>query len=50
MDPSAAGVAFPVIVGEDYRTTVFADGRGFLDFEVFEDRELVVIDELTWLE
>jgi hypothetical protein len=50
VDPSAASVAFPVIVGEDYRTIVFADGRGFLDFEVFEDRKLVVIDELTWLE
>jgi hypothetical protein len=27
---------------------VFADGRGFLDYEVFEERQLVVIDELTW--
>jgi hypothetical protein len=36
-------------VGEDYRTITFASGRGFLDYEVFEDRQLVVIDELTWL-
>jgi hypothetical protein len=42
-------VAFPVIVGESYRTIVFADGHGFLDYEVFEDQKLVVIDELTWL-
>jgi hypothetical protein len=48
-DPSAASVAFPVMTGEDYRTIVFADGRGFLDYQVFEDRKLVVIDELTWL-
>jgi hypothetical protein len=49
VDPSAASVAFPVITHDDYRTIVFADGRGFLDYEVFEDRKLVVIDELTWL-
>jgi hypothetical protein len=49
VDPSATSVAFPVIVGDDYRTIVFADGRGFLDYEVFEDQKLVVIDDLTWL-
>jgi hypothetical protein len=27
---------------------VFADGCGFLDYQVFEDRQLVVLDELTW--
>jgi hypothetical protein len=48
-DPTSATAAFPVIAGEDFRTIVFADGRGFLDYEVFEDRQLVVIDELTWL-
>jgi hypothetical protein len=48
-DPISVTAAFPVIVGDDYRTIVFADGRGFLDYEVFEDRQLVVIDELTWL-
>jgi hypothetical protein len=49
VDPSATSVAFPVIVGDDYRTIVFADGHGFLDYQVFEKQRLVVIDELTWL-
>jgi hypothetical protein len=39
-----------VIAGEDYRTIIFADGRGFLDYKGFEDRHLVVVDELTWLD
>jgi hypothetical protein len=50
VDPSAASVAFPIIVREDYRTIVFGNGRGFLDYEVFQDQQLVVIDELTWVE
>ena len=33
----------------DFRTIVFANGCGFLDYQVFEDRQLVVIDELTSL-
>jgi hypothetical protein len=37
-------------VGEDYRTIVFADGHGLLDYQVFEEQQLVMIDELTWLE
>ena len=49
IDPLSVTAAFPVIVGDEYRTIVFANGRGFLDFEVFEDRQLVVIDDLTWL-
>jgi hypothetical protein len=48
-DPTSATAAFPVIARDDFRTIVFADGRGFLDYQVFEDRQLVVIDELTWL-
>ena len=47
--PVGTSVAFPVIVGDDYRTIVFADGHGFLDYQVFEKQRLVVIDELTWL-
>jgi hypothetical protein len=39
-----------VIAGEDYRAIIFADGRGFLDYQVFEDRQLAMIDELTWLD
>jgi len=42
--------AFTVIQGEDYRTVLFADGRGFLFYEVFEDRQVVVLDRLVWLE
>jgi hypothetical protein len=38
-----------VIAGERYRTIVFADGRGFLDYRVIEDRQVVVIVDLTWL-
>jgi hypothetical protein len=49
-DPSTASVAFPVIAGEHYRTIVFADGRGFLDYRVFEDRQVVVVVNLAWLE
>ena len=48
-DPTSASAACLVIAGADFRTIVVADGRGFLDDQVFEDRQLVVIDELTWL-
>jgi hypothetical protein len=48
-DPTGASVVFPVIATEDYRTIVVADGRGFLYYRVFEDRQLVVIVHLTWL-
>jgi hypothetical protein len=47
-DPSTASVAFPVIAGEHYRTIVFADGRGFLDYRVFEDRQVVVVVNLCY--
>jgi hypothetical protein len=43
-------VAFPVIAGESYTTIVFADGRGFLDYRVFEERQVVVVVNLAWLE
>ena len=49
VDPTSASAAFPVIRGPDYRTIVFADGQGFLDYEVFEDQGMVVLDRLTWL-
>lgn len=49
VDPTSASAAFPVIRGHLYRTIVFADGQGFLDFEVFEDQGVVVLDRLTWL-
>ena len=50
VDPTAASVAFPIIVGEDFRTIVFADGRGFLDYQVAEGRRVVLIVDLTWVE
>jgi hypothetical protein len=37
-----------MIIGDELRTIVLADGRGFLDYQVLEDRQLVVIDPLTW--
>ena len=49
-NPASASAAFPVIAGDDLRTIVFASGRGLLDSQVFEDRQLVVIDELSWLD
>jgi hypothetical protein len=49
VDPTSASAAFPVIRGSDYSTIVFADGQGFLDFDVFEDQGVVVLDRLTWL-
>jgi hypothetical protein len=42
------GVIFPVIVSENYRSIVFADGRRFLYCRVFEDRQVGVV-HLTWL-
>jgi hypothetical protein len=50
VDPTAASVAFPVIAGDRFRTIVFADGRAFLDYQVFEDSQVVLIVDLTWLE
>jgi hypothetical protein len=47
-DPNSASVAFPVIAGEHYNTIVFADGRGFLDYHVFERRRVVVVVDLAW--
>jgi hypothetical protein len=35
--------------GTHPQVSTVADGRGFLDHQVFEDRQLVLIDELTWL-
>jgi hypothetical protein len=47
LDPVSATATFPVVLGEDFRTILFDRSRGFLDYEVFEDQQLVVIDELT---
>lgn len=49
VDPSAASVAFTIIGGSDYRTTVFAQGQGFLGYHVFESERVVVLIDLTWI-
>jgi hypothetical protein len=47
-DPSVGTAAFPVVRGPAYRTVVFPEGRGFLDYQVVEERRLVVLVDLTW--
>jgi hypothetical protein len=32
VDPAAASVAFILVGGTDYKTIVFGEGRGFLDY------------------
>jgi hypothetical protein len=49
VDPTAASAAFPIVGGEDFKTIVFADGRGFLDYHVFEEQQVIVLVSLTWL-
>lgn len=46
--PSAGTAAFPMVPGPAYRTVVFAEGRGFLDYQVVEERRLVVLVDLSW--
>ena len=48
VDPTATSVAFPFVVGPEYQTIVFADGHGFLDYRVFEERKVVVIVGLSF--
>lgn len=49
VDPTALSVAFPVIAGPRHYTVVFADGRAFLDYEVFGEYHTVVLLDLVWL-
>jgi hypothetical protein len=49
VEPTAASVAFLVIGGDEYKTIVFAEGRGFLDYQVFEEQRVVVLVDLAWL-
>ncbi len=49
VDPAAASVAFILVGGTDYKTIVFGEGRGFLDYHVFEEQRVVVLVDLTWL-
>jgi hypothetical protein len=47
-DPSVGTAAFPVVPGPGYQTVVFPGGGGFLDYQVVEERRLVVLADLTW--
>jgi hypothetical protein len=46
-EPTAASVAFEIIEGERYRTIIFPGGLGFLDYQVFEERRLIVLVDVT---
>jgi hypothetical protein len=48
-DPSAASVAFMLLGGSEYKTIIFGAGRGFLDYQVFEEQRVVVLVDLVWL-
>jgi len=49
VDPTAANVFLDITEGDHYRTIIFPGGRGFLDYQVFEDQKLIVLVDLTWL-
>jgi hypothetical protein len=48
-DPTAASIVFDIIEGDRYRTMIFPDGRGFLDYQVFADQRLIVLVDLIWV-
>jgi hypothetical protein len=48
-DPTAASAMFPILGTDEYRTVIFPGGRGFLDYQVFEDQRVVVLVSLTWV-
>lgn len=50
VDPRTISVAFPVIAGPKYYTIVFAGGRAFLDYEIFEEHRTVVLVGFVWLD
>jgi hypothetical protein len=47
--PELRGYAFVLLGGPDYKTIVFAQGRGFLDCHIVEAQRVVVLVGLTWL-
>jgi hypothetical protein len=49
VDPAAASVAFVILGGSDFKTIIFAQGRGFLRYHIFEEHRVVVLVHLTWL-
>jgi hypothetical protein len=48
-DPAAASVAFMLLGERDFKTIIFAQGRGFLRYHIFEEQRVVVLVHLTWL-
>jgi hypothetical protein len=49
VDPAAASVAFVLLGGSEFKTIIFAQGRGFLRYHIFEEQKVVVLVHLTWL-
>jgi lactoylglutathione lyase len=49
VDPTAASVAFVLVGGSDYKTIIFAEGRGFLGYHVLEEQRVVVLVDLAWI-
>ncbi len=50
VDPDAATAAFDVRISDDgLREAIFAGGRGFLDFRVSEEQQVIFVYDLTWL-
>ena len=49
VDPAAASVAFVLVGGSEYKTIVFGEERGFLDYHVFAEQRVVVLVDLIWL-
>jgi hypothetical protein len=47
VDPAAASVAFVPLGGPDFKTIIFAQGRGFLRYHIFEEHRVVVLVHLT---
>jgi hypothetical protein len=48
VDPVAASVAFVLMGGSELKTIIFAQGRGFLRYHIFEEQKVVVLVHLTW--
>ena len=49
VDPIAASVFLDITRSEDYRTIILPGGRGFVDYQVFQDQRVIVVIDLTWM-
>jgi hypothetical protein len=50
VDPDAATAAFDIRISSNgLREALFAGGRGFLDFRVSEEQQVVFVYDVTWL-